>query len=914
MTRDEWSRGRFAPPDFGFQYVPIQALSTLETRALARLTVVCAPPGYGKTVLLSRLFKQRHAQGERCLWLTLDDRNRDVLSLLALLRSALAREAKEHEHALPAAEADALAAPSEMMDVAQTLDAVVERISCLPGRTVLFIDNLGVCEDPLLPDLVKELLLHCSPNVHLVVSSTRAPPIDVSRLKLEVDVLELGERELSFDSNATRRLFQMAGFPVLAAQTLDEIQAHTEGWPAAVRLFQVLMSEERNLSAGTGGTNVPPTVTRRFNGDQREVARVLTERVLAHIGADRFQFLMEIALVHEFSAELAQFMTGYDEARSWLDDLVQRNVLIFHVDQERRWFRFHTLLRDYLLKEGKERIGPARRMEVLRKVAHWHVSRNDYVAALVSALDAPDVDLAQELIGRVAREVAADRGQMTLLVEWADRLMALGGKLPLQAQGWYVWALCHLMQYERARYALDAFDRLLSETKDQGARDSIADSDLAFLKLVLAVSLDTLDIAYLEALKWLKHDPGYDPLRTGTVAAVAAMADLDRGDLAEAQQHLDLAEGAIERSQSTFLRAWIGILRATLELSRARPDIADRLLRSAREAVTPQIGESASIVATIDFVRVKALVDLGELPQAHAPALHGLARGHHYGVTMTAELGLGGCVALLAEHGTTGLTDEVLDETARRYPPRVMAILSAQRMRHQLHVNHDVEEGGVLRRFLRPADPASSLLMRERGDWLLARIELMIAKGQLEQAREAIETELKLAQAQGRDSDRVSLLLAAMDALARLGRWRDAVRALARAIAIACPGNLIYPFLLYANVVANILEQVTMRDFGFVRACEINFLKHIRARLVRSDASLVRERDSFGELQPLTERETQLLRLINEGLSNQELADRLSVSLPTVKWHLKNLYSKLEVRNRSAALSKAREYGLITLT
>ncbi|MGN5477873.1 hypothetical protein ACTMU2_15795 [Cupriavidus basilensis] len=89
------------------------------------MTVVCAPPGYGKTVLLSRLFKQR-AQGERCLWLTLDDRNRDVLSLLALLRSALAREAKEHEHALPGAEADALAAPSEMMDVSQTLDAVVE--------------------------------------------------------------------------------------------------------------------------------------------------------------------------------------------------------------------------------------------------------------------------------------------------------------------------------------------------------------------------------------------------------------------------------------------------------------------------------------------------------------------------------------------------------------------------------------------------------------------------------------------------------------------------------------------------------------------------------------------------------------------------------------------------------------------
>src|ERR1700682_1927544 len=93
MRRDEWSRGRLAPPGFGFECVPTRALSLLQAGSLPKLTAVCAPPGYGKTVLLSRVHEQLRSRGERCLWLSLDDRDRDLLSLLALLRGALAQSA-----------------------------------------------------------------------------------------------------------------------------------------------------------------------------------------------------------------------------------------------------------------------------------------------------------------------------------------------------------------------------------------------------------------------------------------------------------------------------------------------------------------------------------------------------------------------------------------------------------------------------------------------------------------------------------------------------------------------------------------------------------------------------------------------------------------------------------------------------
>lgn len=914
MRRDEWSRGRLAPPGFGFESVPTRASSLLQVDALPKLTCVCAPPGYGKTVLLSRVHEHLRSRGDRCLWLSLDDRDRDVLSLLALLHGALAQsaDAPADDTGL---EMHPFADPGEMMD------RVIGQIHRLQGKTVVFIDNLGLCEDSRLSVLLERLVFDSGPELQLVISSNREVPVDIVRVKLELGALELRADHLCFDRAATRRLLQLAGFASLDAAILDHIQAHTEGWPAAVRLLQVLMSAERGVDADPVQGGAPAAVLEHFGGDQKDIARVLTDRVLAGIEPVRVQFLMEIALVREFSAELAQYMTECMQAHAWLDDLVLRNMLIFPVDRNRRWFRFHTLLREYLLNEGQEHLDSVRRRDVLKRVAQWHASRGDYVAAIGSALDAPDVELAQDLIGRVARQVAADRGQMTLFVQWVDRLLGAGGQLPVEAQGWYVWALCHTMQYERARLALDVFDRRLRQSALPDADASEVGADLAFLRIVLGVYLDTLEVAHAEALIWLAGDRPSDPLRAGTVAAIAAMAEIDRGDLANAQQHLDRAEGAIFRSESTFAQAWVAILRALVELARARPDAADRLLIEARANAAAQIGEDAGVVATIDFVHARALVDLGRLTEARLLARRGLARADHHGVVISAEPGLGACVALLPEQTGDVLSESTLERVARSYAPRVLTLLSAQRVRRQLRLGNSQEAMNLAERcYLRTPGSAHAVdaPMRARGDWLLAGIELLIGRGMCEQALNEIDAAMKLAQAQGRQHDRVELLLAAMDAHVRLGDATKALRVLSMAIALACPGQLVYPFMTCGKALGKVLDSARPRDFGFVHPNEVRFLERLRALAELPDmaapgdaAAIPTGAAQNGALPALTAREMQLLHLINEGLSNQQLADRLSLTVPTVKWHLNNLYTKIGVRSRSAALAKARAYGLL---
>ena len=293
---------------------------------------------------------------------------------------------------------------------------------------------------------------------------------------------------------------------------------------------------------------------------------------------------------------------------------------------------------------------------------------------------------------------------------------------------------------------------------------------------------------------------------------------------------------------------------------------------------------------------------------------------NHHGVALTAELGLGACVAIRTECELADTSDASLDEIARRYAPRIMTILSAQRTRRRLHCGPEADSAEFAHRILQSGMHTSVTGMRERGDWLLVGIELTIAKGFFKQAHEIIDAAMRLATTQGRTSDRVSLLLASMDTYIRAGRRREATRALSRAIGLAHPGSLIYPFILYQGAVCKVIANTSARDFGLIRPGEIDFLDRLHEIFSQSrkdiDSDIAHPADlaieSIDEVQPLTARETQLLRLVNEGLSNQTLADQLSLSLPTVKWHLRNLYSKLGVRNRSAALAKARAYGLLT--
>jgi len=618
------------------------------------------------------------------------------------------------------------------------------------------------------------------------------------------------------------------------------------------------------------------------------------------------QFMLEIALVREFSVELAMRMTGRVEAKDWIETLISRNVLIFPLDQTRRWLRFHTLLRDFLLAEGHERVDAARRSEVLSHAARWHAEHGDDVTALGVALDANAISLAESLLDRVGSVVTGEQGRMVTYIQWADQLLAIGGSLSVEAHGWYVWALCNAMQYERARKALDSFDERAEAGAAPTAAGRAAHARRIFLRTVVDIYLDRLDEALAGALVTVSDKEPQDALSLAVSAGIAAIVEIDRSALPSAREHMALAEVVMNRADSPWGNAWVGILWAVLEMSEARPQLAEQKLQETRAKVASALGNDAQVVATIDFVLARVMLDLGRVDQAREFAQRGLARAMHHGIVTSAEQGLGACAALWSGDDDDALAPAAIEKVAHSYPARLHKVLAASRVRRCLQLGR-LSDAQVLAQRLRIGatnEESSSARPRERGDWMLAPIELKIATAHFDDAMAMVDRQLRAAQADGRQRDVVELLLAATEIQARDNHSAKALRYLSSAMAAAAPGKLMHPFLCRQVWIAPLIRSTATKEFGLVQPAEQALLERLQRELGSSD-------EPHASLEAPSAREMQLLELLDQGLSNQQVADRLSLSLTTVKWHLRNLYAKFDVGSRSAALAKARALHLL---
>lgn len=884
------------PPSFEFQAVVGRAeASLLQMSPWPKLLAVCAAPGYGKTVLMTRLHAALQRRGHRCLWVTLDDSDTDVFSLVFLIRAALTRALHgEVEEAEPMP-----AGTHAFYGQGPAVDRILADLAQLDGATVLFIDNLGYCVDSQLASFLERLVFASPPGLRLVLSSTRELPVDVVRAKLELGAMELRAAQLALDRGGIARLMRDAGVAEPSESLLDRIQAQTEGWATGVRLLQVLLMQE--AEAGTAVDDI----VGEFSGDQRDIARWLTRRVLTGFDQELVRFMAEIALVREFCAELALHMTGREQAASWLRQLVARNVLIFPLDRGRRWLRFHTLLREFLLAEGRELLTPERRREVLERAARWHAAQGDRITALGIALDAHAVELAQDLLTQVAGVVAGDQGRMALCIQWVDRLLAQGGTVSLEAQGWYVWALSHTMQYERARKALADVDRQLLATP---THVTPLRSQLPFLRAVVNIYLDRLPEARADAQALLQGEGARDALFHGVALALMALADIHEGALEQARRRMDECDLALARTDSAWTRTWAAIIRAMIDMVEAQPLRAEAALASARAVAAGALGEDAQVVATNDFMHARALLDMGRTAAARERARRALGAAFDNGIGSSAEATVSVCAALWTGEESDAFAPPVIERLANFYSPRVRTAAAAARVRRLLQLGR-VQEARVLAQRFQLTDTPSA---QAYGDTLLAMLEMQVAVGSIDQAQALVEKHLAIAQAQGRQRDRVEMLLVLAELSHRRQQEQRAAGQLGLAIAAAAPGRLAAPFLARGQFVAQMLQAQRTRNLGLVQPVELAFLDRLAALL-----PVVAESEDGAAAAPvvatetLSAREIELLSLVDQGLSNQQLADRLNLSLATVKWHLRNLYVKLGVGNRSAALAKARALNLL---
>jgi len=868
---------------------------------LPKLISVCAPPGYGKTVLLSMLYRRASARGERVAWISLDDRDSSLQAMISLIGQSLAQTEED------AADSE-LAAQEAPSDRGAQADRLLARLAALPATTVVFIDNLHFCSDEQAGSFLDRLLFVSPPSLRLVVSSVNALPVDMLRAKLELGARVLEAGHLAFDRAGIASLFLAAGMPGLDHELLDRIHARTEGWPAAVRLLLILSANEHGIE----------DAVERFSGEDSDIALVLTRRVLAGFDPALVRFLHEIALLREFSAELALHVTGATRAPAWITMLVDRNLLVFPLDRSRRWLRMHTLLREYLLAEGRLHMDRERRTQILQQAAQWHADQGDDVTAIELAIEAPSMTLASKWIDRASRTVVGDNGQLPLFVRWVEQLMAAGAPVSLDTHAWYIWALCFSLQYEAAQRSIEAFDARLAADSRPPGEEAVLRKRLRMLRVVASVYLDKNDVARSEAGIWLADGSDLDALSVAVVAMGAAIAEMARLEFTSVRLHLDRASGAIARTRSEHGIGWVAAMSACMALSQGGPEEADQIITHARPTVVADIGADSGVVATMDFVHSRALLDLGRIAAAQVAASRGLRRASQHGVIETAAQGLACCLALWDGEPDSPWAPSMLDTAVRSHPPRLAQLFAAMHARKLVRLGRVDEAFDVARRgrVLGNDTSAPAADTVEASAVALVRIELALEQGHSRKGIAHLERRLKYAKERGLRREQAELHLLAMTMAVRHGDARQALRQLTMAIVVSARRKLVWPFHENLGAIGRVLADSRTRDFGLTQAADLALLAHLQDLSLGAGVAPagLPSGSTMREVEHLTPRELAFLELLGQGLSNQQLADREGLSVPTVKWHLYNLYAKLNVKSRATAVAKARTLGAIRST
>lgn len=896
---------RPSPPNFMFRPVRTRVLDELEQGRGPRPKVlsIVAPIGYGKTVLMSELYTSLHGS-EACHWVGLDDRDTTLERVIRAIEATLSNsDAELHPmHALMQGDE-----PTSVR-----IDALLEILGALRGPTTLFIDNLNSCTDDALGALCDGLIFRTPDHVRFVWSTTNEIAFAIGRAKLEGRIRQIGHAELSLNAAETRALLGEEIEEHIGAIGVRAIVQQTEGWPAAIRMAQIVLA----------GAERPRAALEAFSGSDEDVAALLHRQVLKGFAPKLRDFLLCLGLLRTFTPELCRAAIDAGTAERHLDVLLRRNVFLIPLDRNRKSYRLHGLFREFLLGEAERFLDPARKREVLHRAAAWCEEHEAWRDAVDYALAAGDLEVASRILERTARTFVRDRGDIELYIRWVNTLEAAGVVLGWESHFWYVWALIFHRRYESGRVE---HERLVKRLKQAGKRGTPADLSqrIDYLRICLDMLTDRIDDTLRRIEHWLAAEQGDDPYNIGSVHGLKAIALATSFRFAQARESLSVAQRVFHETDGAYTRGWVSKAYGSTSIYegdyvRAQRELSEGLARAREE-----LGEEAVLTDTLAFVTALAEVEMGHDEAARELVRLGLRNAYGHGLVDVVACGFDAAVKLWQGGSDEFVSIPRLKEVASSHPPRLGLMLSCFLVRRLLHLGRikeaqiEAQAAGLGPEGARGTPPDAEQLAQPRFRDLHAAtaIDLLMAATRYREADAMIEQEIARARNDGRFARLVELGLVRMTINLQTGDPRQAARELSLAVSRAAPRAVVRPFRDHAAAIAALVNDTKPSAWSFALSEERTFFSRLCGDLpidnpVASQRLAAWDPADAAAMVP-TAREAELLALIDQGLSNQQIADHTGAAVGTIKWHLKNLFRKFGVSNRSAALAQARAMGVL---
>ena len=845
------------------------------------LTVLSAPPGYGKSVAVAGWLASRDV---RSAWLSLDTADNDPVRFLRYVVAAL-------EPLRPS--------------IAGVTDVLLEGASGPEGGAIL-IDAIGATDDPfvlVLDDyhvvtaepvhaLLRVLIEQGPPFAHLVVVTREDPPFSLPRLRAHRRLVELRADELRYTvTEAAAYLGETSGLE-LDDEHIGRLVERTEGWIAGLQLAAISLR----------GQPTAPALIEAFTGSQRFVLDYLAAEVLGRLDPELRRFLVVTSVAERFTAGLCRELTGRADSASLLEHAERMNLFLIPLDLERRWYRFHHLFADYL----RTLLDPAEQISLRERAADYLEAADLLEEAIGQAVAAGSTERAVRLLEGQARRTY-EAGELTTLLGWLDALPR--DRVAASPELVYLRAVaCFFVgRVEDAARTCDEGEAACCDGTTPGPLLTACALIAAFSNRPNAVALGR---AAVEAV-------GDDRFVRARALQALAAAQLAAGELESAgeaaRSALDLDAGS---RRSTLVVPATTALVSVLNLTGHRRD-AEALCRQAlahhRAELTHMAGGTPYALYWLGIVRYEA----NDLAEAIDALERAWAAAGTFGFGRALLTSAVSYLALARQ--ATGSHEDALDAVRTVcHDARAAGLTGIEDSLAEIEARLHVMQGDVTPAG-RWADRAAHDAEAQRGsqgwigltrDLTLSRVRL--AQGITAEARRFLDSARRVASAAHDAADLVSIGVLDAAIAEVSGNRAAAQRALEAAIRLAAPEGYVRRVVDDGRPVAHLLPAVRRAAPAFVDevSAALAAVPASAAGLRRAGPSIWQ--DEHGQpVEALTVRELEVLRLMAGGSGDAAIADALVVSLATAKWHAAHIRSKLGARSRTQALLRAQQLGLV---